>query len=187
MISHKHKCIFVHIPKTAGSSINRYISGGKIFDWKTPNYEVLYGYCPKRQIHLQHATVKQLLETELISEDLFNTYFKFTFIRNAWDRSYSDYHWMMNDTGIKDNFENFINKSGRFTKVLNDNSTKYFRGDHLLNQSDFFDTSGSSKLDFVGSFENISEDLLFVLNRIGASSEKDYHEKKKHKKKVSRL
>ena len=64
MISHQHKIIFIHIPKCAGSSIKDYYFNSPQLDWKTPNYDLLYGWCPKRKIHLQHATSKQLLETD---------------------------------------------------------------------------------------------------------------------------
>ena len=67
MISHDHKCIFIHIPKTAGSSINKFYFNAKQLDWTTPNYDILYGWCPDRKLHLQHATPIQLLQTGLIS------------------------------------------------------------------------------------------------------------------------
>ena len=74
MISHKHKLIFIHIPKCGGSSINNFYFNGKGLDWKRPNYNVLYGWCPKHQIHLEHATSKQLVELNLITEEQWNTY-----------------------------------------------------------------------------------------------------------------
>ena len=43
MISHKYKCIFIHIPKTEGSSINEYLADGVVLDWKKPNYEIQIG------------------------------------------------------------------------------------------------------------------------------------------------
>ena len=65
MISHTHKIIFIHIPKCAGSSVEVYFKN-KTFDWTKPSYKNLTGWCPKRKIHLQHATSKQLLELDLI-------------------------------------------------------------------------------------------------------------------------
>ena len=111
MISHQHKIIFIHIPKCAGSSIKDYYFNSPQLDWKTPNYDLLYGWCPKRKIHLQHATSKQLLETELISEQVFKTYFKFTFVRNPYDRSYSDYLWVQKDRKIKGSFKDYCQRS----------------------------------------------------------------------------
>ena len=57
------KQIFIHIPKTAGTSINAFFHPEKIFDNSVPDYDALYGWCPERKFYLQHATSKQLVET----------------------------------------------------------------------------------------------------------------------------
>ena len=159
MISHKYKCIFVHIPKCAGSSINKFILDGRNFDWRKPNYEYLYGWCPKRKIHLQHATARELLETELVSEECWNTYYKFTVVRNSWDRAYSDYLWIQEDTKIKGSFKDFVSKSGNFYNILNDKSTMLYRGDHLKSQLCFFDLVGSFSMDKVLQFNQLEIEL----------------------------
>ncbi|WP_375239946.1 sulfotransferase family 2 domain-containing protein [Aurantibacter sp.] len=182
MINHEHKVIFIHVPKCAGSSVFKFFNKDLKVSWRTPNYNVLYGWCPKRKIHLQHATTKQLIETELITEEQWNSYYKFTIVRNPWDRAYSDYQWIMKDTGKRDSFKNFILKKGKFSKVLNDVSVKEYRGDHLLNQTDFFDSKGEFKLDFVGRFENLKTDFSRVLKALNISEEFSNHEKKSVKK-----
>jgi len=160
MICHKRKLIFIHIPKCAGSSVKNFYFNGKDLNWKTPNYEVLYGYCPERRIHLQHATARQLIETGLVDLSQWRSYFKFTIVRNPWDRTYSDYLWMINDTKINGTFEEYLTKSGPYKEVLNNSDKMACRGDHLLPQTDFFDFEGEFKLDFVARFENLHYDLL---------------------------
>ena len=105
MISHKHKCIFIHIPKCAGTSIKYFLFPDENVHWFDANYEVVHGWCPQRKFFMQHATSKQLVETGLISREQWDTYFKFTFVRNPWDRAVSDYFWMMKDRKIKDSFK----------------------------------------------------------------------------------
>lgn len=166
MISHKHKCIFIHIPKTAGTSINSFFHPGVKFHFKNPDYERLFGWCPKRQLHMQHATAKQLLETELITEDVWQSYYKFTFVRNPWDRAYSDYQWVQEFAGVKDTFKNYINKEGAFKEVFTNNSKETYLGDHLLQQTRFFDFKGMYKPDFVGRFESFSDDIELVLKNV---------------------
>lgn len=178
MISHKHKFIFIHIPKCAGSSIRDHFFDGTKFDWRIPDYEVLYGWCPKRKIHLQHATAKQLLETELISEEIWNSYFKFTFVRNPWDRAYSDYLWIMADRKLKGSFKEYITKTGNFERCLTDKDHETYRGDHLLPQTEFYHTDGKFKMDFVGRFEKLSEDVAIVNKNIKSLRLFNSHEKK---------
>lgn len=182
MISHKLRCIFIHIPKCAGSSINKFLWDDKKLDWKIPNYEVLYGWCPKRKIHLQHATSKQLLETELITEQTWDEYYKFTFVRNPWDRAYSDYLWIMNDTKIKDTFKEYIYKSGNFKEALTNKESRNYRGDHLLQQTDFFDIDGFFNLNFVGRFENLMGDLDVIKSKLNISKNFSRHDKKNLKR-----
>ena len=70
MICHKHKCIFIHIPRTAGSSIETSIS--KI-GW------------------VRHLDQKHMLASNAkeLYKDYWNDYFKFSIVRNPWDRMVS--------------------------------------------------------------------------------------------------
>ena len=173
MISHKHKCIFIHIPKCAGTSIKYFMFPDEDIHWFDANYNVIHGWCPKRKLFMQHATAKQLIETNLITQEQWDTYFKFTFVRNPWSRAVSDYYWLMNDQKINDSFSNYFNRSGRFSNVLNDKNETYYRGDHLCPQSDYFDLEGKYKIDFVGRFENFNEEMDVVLKQL--KMERDFN------------
>ncbi len=178
MISHKHKFIFIHIPKCAGSSIKDHFFTDVKLDWKAPNYELLYGWCPKRKIHLQHATTKQLLETELIKEPVWNSYFKFTIVRNPWDRAYSSYLWVMKDRKINGTFEEFMLSEGAFKAVLKNQDTKISRAVQKLRQVDFFNIEGQYKLDFVGRFESLKDDIERINNILQINEPFEKHSKK---------
>ena len=175
MISHKHKCIFIHIPKCAGTSINFFLFPEEKIHWFDANYEVVHGWCPQRKFFMQHATSKQLVETGLVTQEQWETYFKFTFVRNPWDRAVSDYFWLMKDQKVEGTFNQYLNRSGEFAPLLNDIGAKYYRGDHLIPQSDFFSEEGIYKMDFVGRFENFSEDMNKVVLRLGYDKEFDMH------------
>lgn len=176
MISHKYKCIFIHIPKCAGTSITRFMTDGKSLSWKDSNYEFLHGWCTRRKFFMQHATAKQLLETELITEEQWNSYFKFTFVRNPFDRAISDFFWLCNDQKIRGTFKDYLYKRGVFRKYLLDEGMHYYRGDHQKEQTDFFDIEGRYMLDFVGSFENLNEDIDIVSSKIGLPTIFDIHD-----------
>ena len=182
MISHQHKCIFIHIPKCAGTSIKYFLFPDEEIHWFNPNYDVIHGFCTKQKIFMQHATSKQLLEMGLVTQEQWNSYYKFAFVRNPWDRAVSDYFWLMNDQKIQDSFANYLNKTGKFTKVLNDIGTKNYRGEHLTPQSDFFSEEGVNKIDFVGRFENFSDDIQKVLKALDIHHSFDLHINKSDKK-----
>lgn len=176
MISHKHKCIFIHIPKCAGSSIRDFYFNKPQLDWKKPNYNLLYGWCPKRKIHLQHATPSELIETGLIDEKIWEDYFKFTFVRNPWDRAYSDYLWIKKDSKVNGSFKQYLLKKGEFENLFTNREVRDYRGDHVQNQTNYF---GDQKypLDFVGRFENLKEDIKIVNSKLNINDSFSIHEK----------
>jgi hypothetical protein len=69
MINNEYKFIFMHITKTGGSSIE------KLF-----NYE---GIKHQRPIEL----------INILGQTTWDSYFKFTFVRNPWDRTVSEYFY----------------------------------------------------------------------------------------------
>lgn len=178
MISHKHKCIFIHIPKTAGTSINNFFYPQHLFHTHIADYDKLFGWCPKRQMHMQHATASELMEKELITEAIWESYFKFTFIRNPWDRSYSDYLWMQSFSGIKGSFKDYILAKGPFEKILNDNSNIKYLGDHLRSQTEYFDLKGKYEVDFIGRFENFDNDIHTFLEKLKVDKSFSNHDNK---------
>jgi len=129
LISHSHKCIFIHISKCAGSSIEKALG---LKNWNL-NYDTLTGWCPKNRLYLQHATPQQLLDYGYITPDVWNSYYKFVIIRNPWARAYSDYLWSIQFTKQFDTFKNFILGKGKFQERFspkNDNNIS----DHLFTQ-----------------------------------------------------
>ena len=65
MIDQQRNILFIHIPKNAGTSIERDLFPD--FDFKGPSSrKALYGFDPELGINLQHATLQQLLDLNLI-------------------------------------------------------------------------------------------------------------------------
>lgn len=180
MISHKEKIIFIHIPKCAGSSVEMFF-GVKPFKWSQPNYENLTGWCPKRKIHLQHATAEQLLELDLIDEETWNNYFKFAIVRNPWSRAVSDYLWINGTTPFKVSFKNYLSAKGRYGRVLSDTSIKEYRGDHLWPQNEFITLDGEIAVDKVIKIENLKQEFAQLAEDRGFKSITLPHDKKAKK------
>lgn len=136
MISHRYKCIFIHITKCAGSSVEEGL-GLPSPDPSQADYAHGFGWCPERKIYMQHATPQQLLATGLIDQATWESYYKFIIVRNPWDRACSDYFWLMRDLSIHDSFTHYIKANGAFRDSLTKPSLD-FRGDHLNPQRDYF-------------------------------------------------
>lgn len=95
--SDKYRCVFLHNPKAAGTTIEKLLEIPN-----NPTFLLNYSYPDPRQPALQHLPYSHLLK--LIPEKMAQ-YFKFTFVRNPWDRVVSTYHW--NSRG-KFSFEEFV-------------------------------------------------------------------------------
>jgi hypothetical protein len=72
MISHKYKCIFIHIPRTGGSSIESAVAGK---NWWQIEPET------------KHITTENAVK--IYGKYRWSSYFTFTFVRNPWDRMVS--------------------------------------------------------------------------------------------------
>ena len=100
-ISDSHNFVFIHIPKTAGTSIEKYLLENNLInvgkEWlqgKIDSDEVkLCNYSNAYWHHLNCREVKQI-----IGQDKWSNYFKFAFVRNPWDRAVSFYFYMKQST-----------------------------------------------------------------------------------------
>ena len=90
-----------------------------------------------------------------LGDDIWNSYFKFAFERNPWDRQVSFYHYKTRSKpeGKVPAFEEFLAKGA---KALVNNWEIYALGDEVA-------------LDFVGRYEEVEQDFEKVLQAIGLS------------------
>ncbi|WP_179376474.1 sulfotransferase family 2 domain-containing protein [Winogradskyella wichelsiae] len=134
MISHKHKCIFIHIPKCAGSSIE------SAFGIDVSNNDLdrdnLFGWDDTNKVYLQHATPQELIDFELISKEQWNTYYKFIVVRNTWDKVMSDLFWFRATKNFTGSFNDYLNAKNDFLRFMKKGEDTY-RGDHLTPQIDY--------------------------------------------------
>ncbi|MEP2024101.1 MAG: sulfotransferase family 2 domain-containing protein [Reichenbachiella sp.] len=159
MIIHENKMIFLHIPKNAGTSIEKYLRPDFGLEWDVPNYDLLYGWCPDRQIHLQHATPQEMIDLNLIDRQTWDEYTKFAVIRNPWERAVSDFIWLKEKSKIKGNFMDYLLVRGDFSSLLTDRSHIRFKGDHIFPQIDFLKLDGEMAVKNIINFENLDHDL----------------------------
>ena len=173
MISHKHRCIFIHIPKAAGSSIEKKLGFfGELADGVQDHRRIRdieplpiskwlqSNYWPSIEARVK-GVIKQRRH---ISSQNYHQYYKFTFVRNPWARSYSWYRNVIRDP-----------QHQRVLNVSPDCSFKEFLTHHLDDsnwamqpQLDWItDAQGLIPLDCIGRFENLQDDFAKVCHALG--------------------
>jgi hypothetical protein len=91
-ISHKHRFIFFHIPKTAGSTLEKELCRqlGEN-EWRTKWACPAWGTGTGRGSQEFTKHMRPWLARKRLGRDLFNSYFKFSTVRNPWDWHLSFY------------------------------------------------------------------------------------------------
>jgi hypothetical protein len=167
-INHEKKAIFIHIPKTAGSYLAEVLQknyGFKNYYLQRPDHKQFCFHKDnsvkyhENKIHgtiVYYKTSKYLNHIMNMNEEKWNTYHKFCFVRNPFDRIVSGWNYC-NKYNIE--FDKFINFD------FGSNSFDYWHTfmpqyRHIINEK------GEKFIDFIGYFENIEEDLKVVLNKL---------------------
>lgn len=159
MISHKHRCIFTHVPKVAGKSILGLFGLPELGrDYRQP-----IGYIQDPYDHHRLVEYRGL--------DFFPSYYKFAFVRNPWDRLVSSFFYLdsgganpFDDAFRKKHLERFNGEFGAFARNLQDViSTKHF----LPQFSWISDNDGKLLTDFVGRYDNLTSDVRHICGRLG--------------------
>ena len=141
VISHKHKFICIDPPKT-GTNYRQ-------------NILKKYGELIKGNQHVNFNEVENLFP-----ENNFEDYFVFAFVRNPWRRYLSWFNFVRRDI-VRDKVS--PQEFHKFIKT-------FLNKDHLKiskPQSFWFMHEGNINVDFIGSLENIAQDMSHILNKIG--------------------
>jgi len=94
----------------------------------------------------------------------FNSYFKFGFVRNPWDRVVSLYERKEAlELRNQMSFEQFVDW------IQYSSATCVHSGPHRYQLDWFVDPDGEVLADFIGRFERLEQDWAFVANKIGVS------------------
>ena len=158
---HEKKAIFIHIPKTAGKSVANAIFNSSVGHRPIHRY---FSYHPEKAA----------------------SYFKFTFVRNPWDRLFSAYNYFNAVVGKSDHrdhrwansylsninsFESFVYKLQNpcFLKQIK-------RYDHFRNQVDWITNpqSGCIEIDYIGRFENLFHDFCQIIKCLDVNLELEH-------------
>mgnify|MGYP003125650778 CR=1 FL=1 len=156
-ISHKHKTIFVHIPKTAGTSVEVVLGVNGINETHLRSHkeEVINSvkFAP------QHYTAK-ILKAHKRVQPFWDKYFKFSIVRHPYTRVLSEYFWVKGKTR-----QNLTFDSSDLTNHLKGYYSK-IDNDHKLSQTDYLYNNDKFLVEKVFKFENIkSEFSKFALKK----------------------
>ncbi|MBP1150372.1 MULTISPECIES: sulfotransferase family 2 domain-containing protein [Methylocaldum] len=181
LLSLKYNFLFVHIAKTGGTSIRDSLWRQK---WTDP-YRIPQFLCSKLSGMTGHKIgakfprhAKIIAAKEMLPREVFESLFKFAFVRNPWDLQVSSYHHIRRErpqliTHI-DSFEAFLRwklDPARPPQYHADMSTEL--------QSDYvIDLHGNTVVDFLGRYEFLAEDFETACKRIGIKTPKLPHSRK---------
>lgn len=181
LLSPKYRFLFVHIPKTGGTSIRVALRGYK---WKDP-WRIPLFVCSRLSALSGHRLAcklprhaKIVAAKEMLPRDFFDSLFKFAFVRNPWDLQVSSYHHIRRERPhlMKDlpSFEAFLKHK------LNPDRPYVFHFDvSIERQSDYLmDLDGTILTDFIGRYENLEEDFQEACRRIGIRAPALPHKRK---------
>ena len=169
------KIIFLHVPKTGGTTIKR------IFD-----ISLFHDSNPATSPSPQHFTCNML--EERIGHQKYSDYYKFAFVRNPWSRILSSYFWRQ--TLPKERpvlpFEDFIGNVAQIVAKKNYYSQEF--GDHFIPQTEFTsDVNDIFKFeDFEASIATIAAKTGIVINKIPPKKAKHYDDYTKFYNKETR-
>jgi hypothetical protein len=152
MINHQHKFLFIHIPRTGGSSIESQFN---------------YNEDIERNKHWNLNDWKNHLSDEGLKD-----YFKFSFVRNPWDFMISKYKdiWFTS----KHPGGPIGERAGKSLKYFLEHykNPSHEKGETL---HDYFDPE---QMDFIGRFENRENDLQHISQKIGVNIDSNIHLRK---------
>lgn len=156
MISHKYRCIFIHIPRTAGTSIEHWIAGR---DW--------WQIDPASK-HLLASQAKRLYHR------YWDEYFKFSFVRNPWDRmisclAFADFFGLSYSRNGGFCFDGYHKRFG--LDIVIENDYRFSDRRDLINEkhqrNSVYGNLLDEELDFIGRFENLETDLRHIQRMMG--------------------
>lgn len=162
MISHRHRCIFVHVPKAGGSSIEDVIWGPE----KGRAEADLWG-AHERNRHqpdgLQHLLASQIREE--VGLDVFCSYFKFAFVRNPFDKAVSQYEYLRQKRKVLRRRIGMADDASfaEYIKLIQEHPHPHWEPQHRF----LFSGGGELLVDFVGRFERFETDARRVFDMLG--------------------
>lgn len=180
IISHKNRFIFVKTRKTAGTSIEIALSqfcgdddviteiskedeliraklgyrGPQNFRYPTPFLNIKYwlklASLKKAKVSNGQHSPSSFIKS-YVGEKIWNSYYKFCFERNPYDKALSLYYWATRKMEPLPDINDFLKSFPRY----------------LISNWIFYSIDNRVAVDHVGKFENLNDDLNLVCQQLG--------------------
>lgn len=172
MICHKHKYIFIHIPKNAGTSVEMSLKRYNLVDEDFP-----------QNVNVHHDSVDKKIA---------NSYYTFAIKRNPWERFISIWSfWTINSensprgNAISPGYRNisFQKFTRELPKIENKVKEEFRLGMvHFMQQTELNQLPSYVTVDMWIEFSNLQEDFNIVCDKIGIPQQELPHKNKSNHK-----
>jgi hypothetical protein len=153
----EYRCIFIHITKTAGTSVAKGLFNYLPYHYTGIDYRVIYG------------------------RKTFSRYFKFAFVRNPWDRLYSAYRYLKSGGWNQEderwyrenlsNFDDFNDFVQHWLNLKNIQSHIHFRPQHHF----ICDNKDRILVNYLAYFETLENDFNTIAQHLNIDSTLRHH------------
>ncbi len=174
IISHSQNFIFVHVPKTGGTSVSNYLSsytsycdlelGGTEFG---ESLQKAYRKRFRLYKHVPASGIKAVIDSGFWEKS-----FKFGIVRNPYQRAISTYHFLRNWSGTPDRIRNKLDKVENFEQFVHSGIWDELDGpDKMFKAQSFWlceeEHSKELLVNYVGKLEHLQPHMDFVTESIG--------------------
>jgi chondroitin 4-sulfotransferase 11 len=162
--SEKHKCVFIHVNKTAGRSISMALFGNVREHITVKELFNLDYNKPETEKRLEKCRVDYRYE---LLKKYWDHYFKFVIVRNPWDRKLSDFFFGKREgiVAADIDFITYINNNHLNNDLWNSPGLEWVE-----------DKNGDiDKNIFMGKFENLQNDFNIICDKINIPRRKLPH------------
>ena len=166
LVSFDHNFLFVHIPKTGGTSIRNALAPFAVEPLSYRHNRVLTRFGINTNVLLgnyqsyryrKHAEIST--PYRCIPSDVFDGLFKFSFVRNPWDLLVSNYSYILNHSDHK--------RYQRVSKLTFPEFVEFAAGKGIgFQKRSISDASGNLLVDRVGYFESMKSDFDEMTDRL---------------------
>lgn len=165
MICAAQQCVFVHVPKTGGQSVEQFFLelNGLTLKQKQQLLISRNDDPAKGPSRLAHMRAHEYVDCGHMSQDDYDRYFSFAFVRNPWSRLVSEYLHKKLDN--KYSFKQWVFEA---MPEADDFSDAYR---HVIPQTDYLvNSQGDVIVNFVGRFENLQNDFNKVCEKLNIAN-----------------